>query len=286
MSKRIPILHTLPTVASAVLLLSAICLGQQPAQPATHPAPAQSEGPAPLRVMVGKSVLINTTERIKRVSVTDSAIADPLVVAPTQILIHGRAPGEVSLLIWDELERSRSFDLRVDVDVSATLIPGSLYHVSKLDWAGSPQMSAAAFSRAAKVHAGDVASQQAVLASLEKLDAAYRNVGYMDVIVNAEPKLDVAKHEVAFTLNVIPGPQYKLRNLHVNGLSAAQRSDFDSNWKLHSGDLYNAGYVATFLTNNTVIRSLSNYSASFRVKEDPEAAMLDLDITFAKSLGK
>jgi pilus assembly protein CpaC len=64
-------------------------------------------------------VLINTTERIKRVSVTDATIADPLVVAPTQILIHGRAPGEVSLLIWDELERSRSFDLRVDVDVSA-----------------------------------------------------------------------------------------------------------------------------------------------------------------------
>jgi pilus assembly protein CpaC len=33
--------------------------------------------------------------------------------------VHGRSAGEVSLLIWDELERSRSFDLRVDVDVSA-----------------------------------------------------------------------------------------------------------------------------------------------------------------------
>ncbi len=31
----------------------------------------------------------------------------------------GARAGEVSLLIWDELERSRSFDLRVDVDVSA-----------------------------------------------------------------------------------------------------------------------------------------------------------------------
>jgi pilus assembly protein CpaC len=41
------------------------------------------------------------------------------VVTPTQILVHGRAAGEVSLLIWDELERSRSFDLRVDVDVRA-----------------------------------------------------------------------------------------------------------------------------------------------------------------------
>ena len=43
----------------------------------------------------------------------------PTVITPTQILVHGRAPGEVSLIIWDELERSRSFDLRVDVDVSA-----------------------------------------------------------------------------------------------------------------------------------------------------------------------
>ncbi|HTE89994.1 MAG TPA: type II and III secretion system protein family protein [Terriglobales bacterium] len=94
---------------------------QPPAQApiAATPAQPENQSAAPLRVMVGKSVLINTTERIKRVSVTDATIADPLVVAPTQILIHGRAPGEVSLLIWDELERSRSFDLRVDVDVSA-----------------------------------------------------------------------------------------------------------------------------------------------------------------------
>jgi pilus assembly protein CpaC len=80
---------------------------------------AAAQGAAPLRVMVGKSLLINTTERLRRVSVTDDAVADAIVVTPTQILVHGRAAGEVSLLIWDELERSRSFDLRVDVDVSA-----------------------------------------------------------------------------------------------------------------------------------------------------------------------
>ena len=101
--------------------------GQQPAIPAQveHPAetsiPSRAEptGAAPLRVMVGKSLLINTSERLKRVSVTDPAIADIEVLTPTQILVHGRAAGEVSLLIWDELERSRSFDLRVDVDVTA-----------------------------------------------------------------------------------------------------------------------------------------------------------------------
>lgn len=93
---------------------------QVPGPEASSQAPqAAAQGAAPLRVMVGKSLLINTTERLKRVSVTDDAIADAIVVTPTQILVHGRAAGEVSLLIWDELERSRSFDLRVDVDVTA-----------------------------------------------------------------------------------------------------------------------------------------------------------------------
>ena len=105
---------------------SAVGQEQPPAQPpgealqATQQAAAPTEqGSAPLRVMVGKSILINTTEPIKRVSVTDATIADPQVISPRQILVHGRAAGEVSLLIWDQFERSRSFDLRVDVDVSA-----------------------------------------------------------------------------------------------------------------------------------------------------------------------
>lgn len=89
---------------------------------ATATLPTQSQAgqaSAPLRVMVGKSLLINTTERLRRISVTDPGVAFAQVVTPTQILVHGKTPGEVSLLIWDELERSRSFDLRVDVDVSA-----------------------------------------------------------------------------------------------------------------------------------------------------------------------
>src|SRR5215468_5002165 len=98
---------------------------QQAPAPVEHPSQASLPGPneatgaAPLRVMVGKSLLINTSERLKRVSVTDPGVADIEVVTPTQVLVHGRSAGEVSLLIWDELERSRSFDLRVDVDVTA-----------------------------------------------------------------------------------------------------------------------------------------------------------------------
>lgn len=125
-------LQVLLLLTASVMATGILATAQQPATqppPEQTPVPgpeassqapqAEAQGAAPLRVLVGKSLLINTTERLKRISVTDDAIADALVVTPTQILVHGRAAGEVSLLIWDELERSRSFDLRVDVDVRA-----------------------------------------------------------------------------------------------------------------------------------------------------------------------
>jgi pilus assembly protein CpaC len=119
------VLIILPAPAEIMQQADAAGQAQNPAPTATQTTtlPPQSQqqplGSAPLRVMVGKSLLINTTERLRRVSITDPAIANAQVITPTQILVHGKAPGEISLLIWDELERSRSFDLRVDVDVSA-----------------------------------------------------------------------------------------------------------------------------------------------------------------------
>ncbi len=112
--------------------------------------------------MVGKSLLINTTERLKRVSVTDPAVADALVVTPTEVLVNGLAPGETSLLIWDELERSRSFDLRVDVDITAAseeirrLFPNEKIQVS-------PSRSAIVLS--GHVTTEDVAKHAGALAS-------------------------------------------------------------------------------------------------------------------------
>jgi len=105
------------TPAGAMAAPASAAAAVAPAGQATPQQNLQSE--VPLRVMVGKSVLINTSDRLRRVSVTDPTVADALVVTPTQILVHGRAPGEISLIIWDEMEHSRSFDLRVDVDITA-----------------------------------------------------------------------------------------------------------------------------------------------------------------------
>jgi pilus assembly protein CpaC len=104
---------------------------QQPAesQPAATPAqtaaptpvPAgqqmESEAPQTLHLLVGRSIVISSPGRIKRVSLADPNIAEAIVVSPTQVLVNGRAPGGVSLIIWDETDQSQSFEVSVDIDV-------------------------------------------------------------------------------------------------------------------------------------------------------------------------
>jgi Flp pilus assembly secretin CpaC len=127
-----------PPAFSEIIQQQAYAPAQTPAptttQTTTLPAQSQSEG---IGAAAGHGGQV-AADQYDREAQTDfdhrRDIAYPQVVTPTQILVHGKAPGEVSLLIWDELERSRSFDLRVDVDVSACaeeerrVFPTSRFH--------------------------------------------------------------------------------------------------------------------------------------------------------------
>jgi pilus assembly protein CpaC len=66
-----------------------------------------------LRVSEGKSFVLNSNEIIKRVAVTNTVVADAIVISPHQVLVHGLKPGTVSFLMWDEAEQVRAFDLQV-----------------------------------------------------------------------------------------------------------------------------------------------------------------------------
>ena len=92
---------------------------QAPATPA--PIPVQqtesTEGPQTLHLLVGRSIVISSPARIKRVSLADPNIAEAIVVSPTQVLVNGRAPGGVSLIVWDESDQSQAFEVSVDIDV-------------------------------------------------------------------------------------------------------------------------------------------------------------------------
>ena len=101
--------------ALAILCASFSMAALRAAEP--EPAPQASETAQSLHLLVGRSLVITSPTRLKRVSIADPAIADATVVSPTQVLVDGKAPGAVSLLLWDESDQSQAFEVSVDIDI-------------------------------------------------------------------------------------------------------------------------------------------------------------------------
>jgi len=119
-------LLTLAATMLLVTLLALLNLGTGGrAMLAAEDGPAAEPQSAPfgpsaeaLHLLVGRSLVISSQARISRISVADPAIVDALVVSPTQILLSGKTPGVASLVIWDEMGQTQTFDAYVDIDVA------------------------------------------------------------------------------------------------------------------------------------------------------------------------
>jgi len=78
--------------------------------PAQNPAPAT---PAKLVVTVGKSLIIDSPLNILRVVVANGDLAEAVAVNPREVLINGKAPGDTSLIVWQQGGARLPYDLTV-----------------------------------------------------------------------------------------------------------------------------------------------------------------------------
>jgi pilus assembly protein CpaC len=69
-------------------------------------------------LLVGRSTLLNVGSTIARVSLTVPDVADAMVTTPTQLLIHGKQPGTISLFVWDKGGAIKTFEVKVRRDLN------------------------------------------------------------------------------------------------------------------------------------------------------------------------
>ena len=146
---------------------------QQPASPAA-PAPAAAQPPASqaqqpdvyqkVSLTAGRSTVLSSDFNIIRIAVTNPAVADATVVEPREILIDGKAPGTISLIVWGETQRVQ-YDLVVEPPISTLqqnlhlLFPGEDINVSGSD--ESTILSGRVSSTMIMLRAGEIAKAAA-----------------------------------------------------------------------------------------------------------------------------
>ena len=116
---------TAALVVAIIVILVAAPRAQQPAPtfaasaaaPSAAPA-AMTDAPTDVDLLVGRSTVLNIGSPIARVSLTVPDIADAMVTTPTQLLIHGKQPGTISLFVWDRAGAIRTFEVKVRRDLT------------------------------------------------------------------------------------------------------------------------------------------------------------------------
>jgi pilus assembly protein CpaC len=71
-----------------------------------------------VRLMVGRSTVVNVGSPIARVSLTTPDIADALVTAPSELLINGKLPGTISMFVWDRAGAIKRYEVVVRRDLA------------------------------------------------------------------------------------------------------------------------------------------------------------------------
>ena len=109
-------------VVAIIVILAARPQAQQPAPAfvasAAPAAAAAPDAPTDVELLVGRSTVLNVGGPIARVSLTVPDIADAMVTAPTQLLIHGKQPGTISLFVWDRAGSIKTYEVRVRRDLT------------------------------------------------------------------------------------------------------------------------------------------------------------------------
>ena len=78
----------------------------------------QSVATARISITAGRSTVLTTDFDVTRIALTNPAVADAVVVEPREVLIDGKSPGTVTMILWGATRRVQ-YDVVVDPGVSA-----------------------------------------------------------------------------------------------------------------------------------------------------------------------
>ena len=110
----------LPVLLTAAMLGPAAAIGAE-----STDSPAMADVPSTTQpinnqthLVVGRSMFINTMNRLRRVYVSNPAVLDSFTASPHQIVVTAKAPGVSTVILWDENGDSQVYLISSDIDVA------------------------------------------------------------------------------------------------------------------------------------------------------------------------
>lgn len=128
------------------------------------------------------------------------------------------------------------------VDIVIPITPGAVYSWKGVSWQGNIAISSAALDAASPMKSGDVADGMKIEDFWRRIESDYGNRGYLDAKVDAQPQFDDAAHQVSYRASIVEGPQYRMGEMVITGLSLDAEKVLRRAWQIASGQIFDNGY--------------------------------------------
>src|SRR5947207_3023821 len=71
-----------------------------------------------VRLLVGRSAIVDVGSAISRVSLTSADVADAVVTSSNQLLVNGKMPGVISMYVWERTGGLHRYEIVVQRDLA------------------------------------------------------------------------------------------------------------------------------------------------------------------------
>ena len=131
---------------------------------------------------------------------------------------------------------------KLAVDILIPLTPGSVYSFNGISWQGNTAIGTANLDGAVEIKAGDPIDGMKMEALWQNIEAAYASHGYLDAKLNPQAQFDDAAHKVSYRVTIVEGPQYRMGELVITGLSLDAEKRLRQVWLIAPGQVFDNNY--------------------------------------------
>ena len=131
------------------------------------------------------------------------------------------------------------------VELSIPIDPGPVYSWKGVSWQGNVAVQSPGLLGAADLKPGDPADGMKIEILWQKVETEYRQLGYLDMKLSAEPQFDDAAHQISYRVSISEGPQYRMGEMVITGLSVDAEKRLRQAWQIAPGQIFDDGYYET-----------------------------------------
>ena len=138
---------------------------------------------------------------------------------------------------------------RNGVSIVVPVEEGLQYYWDKATWLDNEVLSTKELDGAMKMKAGEVANLIQIEAAWRAIGNTYAKQGYLRAHLKPSPIFDDAQRRVSYQVTINEGPQYRMGQLKITGLSSeADVKRLKERWKLQPGVVFDDSYLEEFMS--------------------------------------